>query len=111
MNYLECKIIVSEPWDFESVDGENIINGSIVNNLNNICLVFKTNNTISIDNLSGEYLILFPRSKESFANLGFENGISINAGLLQVEYNKDMNTDYLKDNSKFVLIGSLYAYK
>lgn len=109
MNYQECKIIVSEPWDFENVGGENIIEGNIVNNLNNICLVFETNNTISIENLSGKYLILYPRSKESFANFDLKDGISINAGLLLVEYKKDMNSDYLKANSKFVLIGSLYG--
>ena len=100
-------ISVGEPWNFESIDGQNIIKGSVIEILNDKCLIFKANNCLEFNQAIGNVLILSPRSKdENFNNLS-NKSVTINGGLLLLDYNKDLLESELKNNSKFVIIGSI----
>lgn len=105
----ECKIIISEPWNFESIDGKNIIRGKVIDNLNDTCLVFEANYDVFFENYSiGRIFILYSRSNNPFTDISHKNGIQVNGGLLLVDYDSNKDSDYLKSNSKFVFIGTLY---
>lgn len=109
MEHRKYLISVGEPWDFNSPDGQNIINGVIFKILSDTCLIFKANYTLNLKEVSGKLLILYPRYAESnFSNLQNGDGyVPINGNILLKEYNESMNEDFLKDNSKFVIIGSI----
>lgn len=100
-------ITIAEPWDFESPDGKNIIKGIILSIVNSYLLVFKANYLLNFDGISGDILILSPRFKDG----NFENNatkeIDVNGGLLLDNYSKSHEESKLKENSKFVLIGTL----
>ncbi|SHE77095.1 hypothetical protein [Dysgonomonas macrotermitis] len=109
MNQQNCEIIISEPWNFESIDGKNIIRGKIIDNLNDTCLVFKANYDVSFeDYLIGRNFILYSRSNHSFTDIGLKNRIQVNGGLLPLDYDYNEDFEYLISNSKFVFIGTLY---
>jgi hypothetical protein len=109
MNPAKYHISVSEPWDFNSPDGENLINGQVIKIINPTCLVFKTNLDINIKSLKGNILILTPRHKHNnFTDLENASGyVVINGSLLVASYSDQMNEQELNDNSVFVLIGSI----
>lgn len=104
-------ISVGEPWDFNSPDGQNIINGIIIKVLSATCLIFKANYILDFNGIASNLFVLYPRHAESdFDDL--KNGIdyvTINGNILPMEYNESMNEDFLKENSKFVIIGSIRA--
>ena len=100
-------ISVSEPWDFESQDGQNIIRGNILKIKSSQCIIFKCNYDLKFDNLKGNILVLFPRHYGyNFANFSNEI-IAFNGGLLLIEYNEGLTEKELEENSKFVIIGSI----
>jgi len=100
---------IGEPWDFESPDGQNIINGVIVGILSATCLIFKANYILDFKGVSSNLFVLYPRHAENnFDDL--KNGadyVTINGNILLEEYHKNMTEIYLKENSKFVIIGSI----
>ena len=100
-------ITVSEPWDFESSDGQNIIRGNILSIKNNQCIVFKSNNDLQFNDVKGNILILFPRHYGyDFSNF-YNEIIAFNGGLLLTEYDENLSEKELEENSKFVIIGSI----
>jgi len=100
---------VGEPWDFDSPDGQNIINGIIIKIVSANCIIFKANYILHFNGVSGNFFVLCPRHSENdFDDL--KNGkdyVTINGNVLPEEYNENMSEDYLKENSKFVIIGSI----
>ncbi|MFV7235205.1 hypothetical protein [Flavobacterium sp. ZB4R12] len=99
-------ISVSEPWDFESLDGKNIIAGSILTIKSSKCLIFKSNYLLRFGNIEGFFLILSPRLKGgNFYNK--EREVIINGALFLLDFNREYTEHELMENSKFVMIGSL----
>lgn len=102
-------ISVGEPWDFNSPDGENIINGIIIKILSATCLIFKANYLLDFGGVSGNIFVLYPRYAESnFIEL--KNGVeyvAINGNLLVEDFNENENEEILKEKSKFVLAGTI----
>lgn len=110
-NKREYKIIVSEPWNFESPDGKNIIIGTILSIINSHLLVFKANHLLNFDRMNGDILILSPRFKDTNFDSIVIQEIEVNAGLFVNDYNGEMEASKLKDISNFVLIGTLCSKK
>ncbi len=100
-------ITVSEPWDFNNFDEGNIIRGEIVDFVEGNCLLFKSDNVLDFNGLNGCILVLFARFRHISPLLKSDTIISVNGGLLLSEYHEGLSLDFLKKNSKFVLIGSL----
>ena len=100
-------ISVSEPWDFESPDGHNVIRGNIINIKSNKCIVFKSNYYLQFVDIKSNTLILFPRH-EGYDFSNFENEIiAFNGKALLIDYNEQLNEDELLQHTKFVIIGSI----
>lgn len=100
-------ILVSEPWDYESPDGPNLITGTILDKKSNKCLIFKSNCYLQFDEVNGDVLVLTPRhSGYDFSTLSDEI-IAFNGSVLLKNYDVKMNENELMKNSKFVIIGSL----
>lgn len=102
-------IMVSEPWDFKSPDGDNIIRGIVLSIVNSRLLVFKANYLLKFDGISGDILILLPRLRDGNFEDIVNREIDVNGGLFLDDYNKKSEEDKLEDSCKFVLIGSLYG--
>ncbi len=102
-------ISVGEPWNFDSPDGQNIINGVIVKILSAWCLLFKADYILDFNGVSGRVLVLYPRHADSnFDDLQKDKEyLAVNGNLLTEEYNEYMSEDYLKEKSKFVIIGGI----
>ncbi|PZO30362.1 MAG: hypothetical protein DCF13_03545 [Flavobacteriaceae bacterium] len=99
-------ILVSEPWDFVSLDGKNLIKGEIINIVSESCVIYRANHKLQFENIEGNILILSPRHREdNFENL-IDEKLTFNCGLLKSNIELTENEDVLKTNSKFVLIAS-----
>lgn len=104
-------ITISEPWDFESPDGKNVIKGIILSIINRCLLVFKANYILNFYGVNGDTFILSPRFKDdNFDNIETKE-VDVNGGLLLDDYNEIVQTSLLKDNCRFVLIGTLDGRK
>ena len=90
---------------------ENIIRGSILCRKSNQCIIFKSNDYLQFGDIEGNILILTPRHHGyDFSN--FHDGIiAFNGSILLMEYNEQLGESELKENSKFVIIGSLRKNK
>jgi len=86
-------ILVSEPWDFESPDGQNIVRGNILSVKSNQCLVFKANHYLKFDSIESNILILSPRHY----GIDFSN----------LNDNESLSEKELQENTRFVIIGSI----
>ncbi len=102
-------ISVGEPWDFNSPDGENIINGIIIKIISATCLIFKANYLLDFGGVLGNIFILYPRyTEDNFIEL--KNGVeyvAINGNLLVGDFDENENEEVLKEKSKFVLAGTI----
>lgn len=104
------KITVSEPWDYESVEGKNIITGQILKKVSNQCVVFESSFPLVFGSIEGNLLILFPRFGEERFNTNLDE-ISVNGGLLLINFDNSLDEAILEKNSKFVIIGRLENIK
>lgn len=100
-------ILVGEPWDFESPDGQNIIKGNILSVKSNQYLVFKANHCLKFDRIESDILILTPRHQgNDFSDLPNEL-VVINGSLLFREYDETLSEKELQENAQFVIIGGI----
>lgn len=103
------RIVVSEPWDFQSKDGKNLIVGEIIERINDHCILFKSNSLLNFGETSSNILKLTPRFKgDDLLNLNEE--VDVNGGLFkgQDPSGNTINTIGNSDeNFTFVLIGSI----
>lgn len=100
---LHYEITVSEPWDYTNTNGENIISGTVTDIVEDSCLIFVSNAPVILRKATGTTFVLFPRHRDDprlFASV-------FNLGLLHTDYAKGMSLSFLKDNSEFVIIGSI----
>lgn len=100
-------ISVGEPWDFESLDGQNVIKGNILKIKSNQCLIFKSNHFLKFGENSGDTLILTPRHKGNDFSELTNDFVVVNGSLLLKAYNEELSEDELKQNMKFEIIGSI----
>jgi len=98
--------MVSEPWDYESIQGENIIIGYIIKIISDQCLVFQSSSLLEFGDVTGNKLVLFPRFKEDKFHENL-NSVSVNGGLLLIDSIDYLNETSLEQNSKFVIIGTI----
>ncbi|MDR2653254.1 MAG: hypothetical protein LBC68_13275 [Prevotellaceae bacterium] len=104
------KIIISEPWNFQNKKGENIIEGEILHVIPPSLIVFKSNETIELENKVGDILILKPRYVNNVLELRKDKTYSGTVGIglyLLNEYEK-RDAYFLEENSIYILIGSLH---
>lgn len=53
-------VSVSEPWDYESANGQDIIKGRILDKKSNDCIVFESDDFTQFDDIKSNILILTP---------------------------------------------------
>jgi hypothetical protein len=100
-------ISVGEPWDFKSQYGPYIIKGKIAKVISEKCLLFETNFHLDFENIKSNILVLTQRHEGiDFKNL-VQNFITINGGLILPNFNIEASEKEIKENSKFIITGSL----
>jgi hypothetical protein len=111
VNRKDYDILVSEPWDFESLDGKNLIKGEIIDIVSENCVIYRTNHKLQFENNEGNILILSPRHQgHNFENI-IDEKLTFNCGLLMPNIELTESENVLKTNSKFVLIASFKKVK
>lgn len=100
-------ISISEPWDFEALNGKNIIKGNLLNIKSSKCLIFKSICNLVFEKTKHEIFILTPRYNDSFYDLG-KKAITVNVGILLTEYTNELTEFDLINNSIFKFIGNIY---
>jgi hypothetical protein len=104
----EFYISIGEPWNFVGPDGQNRIDGKIIKILNEECLVFKSNNIITIENLKGNIFICRPRYfGENYTMLDKKKLVPSNILLLMKEFDEKMKVEEIFQNAEYVIIGSI----
>ncbi len=109
----KCSILIAEPWDFDSPDGENIIKGKIIKIISIESLIFKSNYKLSFKNHTGDLFVLHPRFKDcdfsKFSNDIIKNGLAgVNGGIIIEE---DIDIDKLSEYDKNALDNiSIFAF-
>lgn len=106
MKHEKYVISVGEPWDFESLDGQNIVRGGVLSLKSNQCLIFKASHNLKFDDVESDILILTPRYQDNdFSDL-LNESIVVNGSLLFKDYGA-LGEKELQENAKFVIIGSI----
>ncbi len=100
------KITVSEPWDYEGVNGPNVIHGFILKALSTDCLIFESDSNLEFNGDKGKWLLL----KSRFENMPLRTNDDyygvVNGGLIFTD-DLTVSPNVLESKSKFVLIGRL----
>jgi hypothetical protein len=104
------RIIVSEPWDFDSQDGENVLIAEVVSifemDNNEEQWLLKSKNRLNMKAIEGFYCFARAREhSEPLANLRKGKSVDINLALVPEKNNADaLRGD--DSTSVFVIIGS-----
>lgn len=104
------RIVVSEPWNFTSKSGDNLITGKVLKLLSKNSLIFITDYLLEFGDISGRVLILSPRyDNEIFdENEGLENTVA--GGIVLCDNYQVINEAEIIKNSRYVLTGRLERY-
>ncbi len=101
------KLIVSEPWDFESPQGGNELHGKVLKRLDSKTLIFETEENISFKGLSSRYWFLSTRyEKQSFESEPYQG--TVNGSLLPALPQEGDSLASIRKSATFVIIGSLH---
>jgi len=108
LSYNNAILSVSEPWDFESEDGKNLVNGRVLKILSTECIIFRARHTLNFDKQTGNILVLTPRHVGYHFSNELESNASIpfNGSILLTAYSDDLTESDLLSNSEFVIVGS-----
>ena len=101
-------ITVSEPWDFKGPDGLNIIKGHIVEVIDNLNLIYRSNSNIKFDEGEGDTFLLKPRNAKysDFTYLPHID-VTVNGFLLKGQSYQTDDLEKLALEAKFVMIGAI----
>lgn len=97
----KVKVIVSEPWNFSSSDGENIFKCRIIdyNKYNDeIIYLADVSSKFNIDDKEINKIVLQPRNK---------NNNDYNIYYINEDYTKVFNSENIINNLRFIMIGSI----
>lgn len=109
---IKYKITVSEPWDFSSSMGENVIIGRIVRKVTNRSLIFKSDTELLFGEYKGDLFLLRARYYDALIKEdGFYHG-TVNGGMVISEIGLFEGADEVSIEAccKFVLIGHLEPF-
>ena len=98
------EIIISEPWNFESIDGLNLIKGTIMHKEEN-CILVKSDYILASHNISNQIIKINPRHNTTDYK-GQYNNISVNIGLFKYD-ESEISKASNDENFVFAFIGSI----
>lgn len=98
------EIIISEPWDFESADGKNLIKGRIIQKEDSYILV-RSDYILTSHNVSNQIIKIEPRHNASDYKKTYKN-ISVNIGLFKCD-EREINKVQNDENFVFAFIGAV----
>ena len=104
MTEAKYKITISEPWDFESPAGLNLIVGIIVRVLSSTYVIFKSDHVLKFGENEGQLFLL--KTRYEGQNLEDLKGTVGGALVLINDYEKQ-DEKKLEENSEYVIIGAL----
>lgn len=104
------RILVSEPWDYDGAEGQNLIVGKIIKELSPNCIVFESESELVFDNNKGKKLVLKSRHNDNIKNEKGEYQGAVNGGLILSDIMSNQ-VNAIENESKFVIIGTLEKLK
>ena len=106
MKKKSCRIIISEPWDFQNSEGSNIISGHIVSILNENYAIFKSDKMQLLNGFRWNYFLLSPRLSHEFFCNGIKSIYVNGAGLSLLNDKQLIDINSIK-HAQFLFIGDL----
>ena len=100
------KLRVSEPWDFETLQGGNMLEGRILKRLDSKMLIFEATEATSLKGLTSRYWLLSARYEKQTFEVEPYHG-TVNGALLPTLPAEDDNLMTIQKGSVFAIIGSL----
>lgn len=100
------KLIVSEPWDFTGPDGTNIINGEVIKELTDRCIIFESDQVLKFNQIQSKHLLLTSRYENQTLRNNNDYFGTVNGGVLFHD-NFNAPIEVLEKKSKFVFIGRI----
>jgi len=100
------KLIVSEPWNFESRQGDNQLNGHILKQIDSENLLFEANEQITLGSITSQYWVLSTRYENQCFETEPYRG-TVNGGLLSDLPAESDDVLEIKKYAVFAIIGSL----
>ena len=104
MNY--TKLTISEPWDFKSNSGSNVLDGKVLRQIDDKNLIFEASESIEIEEAKGRLWILALRYQGDSFDKPDERKTVGGAILLTDNYTSG-SAEEIKKMSKYAVIGSL----
>lgn len=104
-----CKynLRVSEPWNFESPNGANLLYGEVICVLNKNCIIFKSDTNLNIGGIDNNLILLKSRISDSLSLKDGKYHGYVNGAILLTDDFKGIGEPTLIENSKFVIVGSI----
>ena len=100
----QVKILVSEPWDFTSPEGNNIFTGVVIDSTNSVfgeTYLIKINKPFVMNGLSINYIVVIYRNKD-------KDSRNLNIAYIPDDVvDQFRKLEEIKDKLKFIIIGSL----
>jgi len=99
-------IIVSEPWDYHSPEGDNLIKGNVLKRFNRSTLLFEAEGRFTHKETAGTHFLISTRfNEDEFGKEPFD--AVVNVELLQHAPSGKERLEELRKISEFVIIGRL----
>lgn len=111
MKIMKIIITIGEPWNFEGPDGNNLIKGRILRNINDKYIIFMSDYEQKFNQIAGRIFILSTRYSNDSFSVFFKDSqkesISINGSLLTEKNICSLDEDEIAKKSMFIFIGSI----
>jgi len=103
------KLQISEPWDFESPSGTNIVDIKLIKRISEVkskknYILTRILEPFVYANYNFKYLVLSPRYTDSTIDDVY-SGTTVGIGILNVEVNENIMQEFSMDNVKYCAIG------
>jgi len=103
------KLIVSEPWDFESQQGDNQLTGHIIRQIDLENLLFEAEDQTTFSGVTSQYWVFSTRyEKQHFEAEPYEG--TVTGGLLADLPSESDDASEIKKHAVFAVIGSLQPF-
>lgn len=100
------QLTVSEPWDFKSSSGVNVLEGKVISQIDEKNLIFETTESVELQGVKGALWVLSLRYQgDSFDKP--DKTKTVGGGILLTKDFSNHTAKELQKMSKFVVVGSL----
>jgi hypothetical protein len=103
---IKHKIVIDELFKSRGIANNNIIPGIILGVLSRKHILFKSDDPLHLDELTGHYLLLHIQYVNQAKNKN-SNAVPVEVALILIDTYSWQDEQYLEENSKYIMTGTL----